>query len=192
MGNTEDREKQIVYSPRTGDEMVEATLNKAPISMYSDICKRAEKYGAARTLARMFKQSDQHIILLQDPSDENSGHWISISRNPKKKEIYFFTTYGRRPDVEKIQWMPKHLLVASGQLMNVFNDGMKEMQRHGWTPYYNDFPYQTEGDHTATCGIFTAAFLRSGKNPDEFAEETKGLIDLGYNPAVVYYDQYFR
>lgn len=192
MGNIEERERQIVYTPRTGEEMMEATLNKAPISMYSDICKRAEKYGAARTLGHMFRRSDQHIILLQDPTDMDSGHWISVSRNPKKKEIYFFTTYGRRPDVEKLQWLPKPLLAASGQLMNTFNDGMKDLQRHGWTIYYNDYPYQKEGDNTATCGIFTAAFLRSGLNPDEFAKETKRIIAQGYNPAVVYYNQYFH
>lgn len=192
MGNIEERENRIMYSPRTGAEMERATQHKAPILMYSDLCKDAAHYGPARTLARMFKRSDKNIILLQDPSDMDSGHWISVSRNLPEKEIYFFSTYGKKPDVEKLKWMTKGMLRASGQNINLFNDGMKEFQRHGWTIYYNDYPYQKEGDNTATCGIFTAAFLRSGLDPDQFKAETLKMIRDGYNPAIVYYDKYFR
>lgn len=193
MGNVEGgRANEIMYTPRSGLEMEAATLHKAPILMYSDLCKEAARYGSARMLSRMFKRSDQNIILLQDPDDMDSGHWLSVSRNVPKKEVYFFSTYGKKPDVEKLKWMTDNMLRASGQDINIFNDGMKEFQRHGWTIYYNDYPYQKEGDNTSTCGIYTAAFLRSGLDPDEFEVQTKEIMKRGENPAIVYYDQYFR
>ena len=61
-------------------------------------------------------------MLLQDPSNMDSGHWLSVSCNKPKKEIYFFSTYGGKPDVEKISWMKEDDLLESGQIMNIFND----------------------------------------------------------------------
>lgn len=185
------REKDIIYKPRGGDEMMKATLNKIPVSKYSQLCKIAQKIGPVRLLNQMFHQSLNHIVLLQDPSNMNSGHWISISCNPSKKEIYFFSTYGGKPDVEKIKWMNEDDLRESGQFLNIFNDGMHEFQKRGWEIHYNDFPYQKPNDETATCGIYTAAFLRSGLNPDEFEGQTKLLMKQGINPAIFYYDKYF-
>ena len=186
------REHDIIYKPRDGDEMGRALLNKVPIHKYSDLCQLGEKYGADRMLAHMFKQSNDNVILLQDPSNMNSGHWISVSRNPKKKEIYFFSTYGGKPDTEKIAWMSEDDLRKSGQFMNIFNDGLHNLQKHGWEIHYNDYPYQKEGDHTATCGIYTAAFLRSGKDPDRFKAETLKIREkTGKDPAIYYYNEYF-
>lgn len=186
------REKRIIYEPRTGDEMEAATNFKVPVYKYSELCSLAQKAGSARMLAHLFKRSNDNIILLQDPSDMNSGHWISVSRNVPKKEIYFFSTYGGKPDMEKIKWMNEDDLRESGQFVNIFSDGLRDLQKHGWEIHYNDYPYQKSGDHTATCGIFTAAFLRSGKNPDEFKAETIRLEKNGINPAIFYYDKFFN
>ena len=185
-------EHDIIYKPRTGDEMLAALHHKVPIILYSELGELCEKHSPITVLAQMFKRSNKNIILIQDPNDMNSGHWISVSRNPKKKEIYFFSTYGGKPDVEKIQWLTEEGRKKSKQMINVLNDGLKECQEHGWEIHYNDFPYQKEGDKTATCGIFTAAFLNSGLNPDEFKEETLKLIKQKINPAVFYFKKYFR
>ncbi len=184
-------EHDIMFKPRSGEEMEEATLNKVPVYTYSELCEMGEKHGPRAMLAQMFKKSNDNIILLQDPKNMNSGHWISVSRNPRKKEIYFFSTYGGKPDAEKVQWMTDDDLLESGQDLNIFNEGLHELQRHGWEIHYNDYQYQKPDDDTATCGIFTAAFLRSGKNPDEFEAETKRIIASGQDPAVVYYRRYF-
>lgn len=186
-----DREKNIIYKPREGEEMKAASLYKAPIYKYSDLCSIAEKFGSSYLLSYLFKKSFQNIILLQDPDDMNSGHWISVSRSPSKKEIYFFSTYGGKPDREKIKWISRKDLKQSGQLENIFNDGMRDWQKHGWEIHFNDYPYQKEGDHTATCGIYTVAFLRSRKNPDEFKKEVMELIKNKINPAIYYFDKYF-
>ena len=187
-----EREKDILYKPRTGSEMEDATLNRIPILKYADLCNIAEKVGASRLLSHMFQRSNDNIILLQDPDNMNSGHWISVSCNRPKKEIYFFSTYGGKPDVEKEQWISEDELRESGQFINIFRDGLRKAQEHGWEIHYNDYPYQMVGDKTATCGIFTAAFLRSGKDPDVFKKETLQIMREGKNPAVVYYDRYFR
>lgn len=186
------RERNIIYKPRDGEEMEAATLHKAPVYKYSDLAAMSEKNGPSRMLSQMFKRSNHNIILLQDPNNMDSGHWISVSRNLPKKEIYFFSTYGGKPDVEKIKWISEDELRESGQFMNIFNDGLREAQKHGWEIHYNDYPYQKDGDKTAVCGIYTAAFLRSGLNPDEFEEETLKIAKNGENPAVVYFDKYFR
>ena len=189
---TKSREHDIVYEPRTGTDMEKATLHKVPIHKYSELCDLGEKHGATRLLASMFKQGNSHIILLQDPKDMSSGHWISVSRDLPRKRIYFFSTYGGRPDEEKIQWMNEDDLRSSGQFMNIFSDSMRELQKHGWEIHYNDYEYQKPGDNTATCGIYTAAFLRSGGDPDEFHDEVESIKRTGQDPAVYFYDLYFH
>lgn len=186
-----ERERKIIYNPRSGLEMEAATLHRTPIHKYSDLCRMAEKHGAARMLAHMFRGGDTHIILLQDPSDMNSGHWISVSRNLPKKQIYFFSTYGGKPDIEKMKWISEDDLIESGQIMNIFMDGLRDAQKHGWEIHFNDYPYQKNNDKTAFCGIMTVAFLRSGGDPDKFKKQTLQLARTGINPVVYYYDKYF-
>ena len=183
--------RKIKYEPRTGEEMEHAVGHKIPIYKYSDLCRIAKNTSPTGMLSHMFRRSDDNIILLQDPQKMNSGHWISVSRNLPKKEIYFFSTYGGKPDAEKVEWMSDDDLIESGQDLNVFNEGLHDLQKHGWTIHYNDYQYQKPGDETATCGIFTAAFLRSGKNPEEFERETKSIIASGEDPAIVYYKRFF-
>ena len=112
--------------------------------------------------------------------------------NRKKRDIYFFSTYGGKPDVEKLQWMKDDDLLESGQDINIFSSGLKSLQDHGWTIHYNDYPYQKPRDNTAFCGIMTAAFINSNQNPDEFEEFNKNLMKKGVNPVIYYYKKYFQ
>lgn len=184
-------EHDILFNPRSDDEMKKATQYKVPIYTYSELCEKAEKTNPVKMLNDMFKKSNNNIILLQDPENMNSGHWLAICKNPVKKEIYFFSTYGGKPDIEKLNWISKNDLKKSKQNINIFNDGLHIFQNNGWEIYYNDFPYQIENDQTAVCGIYTAAFIRSKLNPDEFENENKKLIQNNINPAIYYYKKYF-
>ena len=185
-------EHDIIFKPRSGEEMERATLHRTPVYTYSELCRMGKQMGSARMLAHMFKRAEHNIILIQDPKNMHSGHWISVSRNVPKKEIYFFSTYGGKPDVEKVRWINEDDLHESDQDLNIFNDGLRELQQHGWEIHYNDYPYQKEDDKTAVCGIYTAAFLRSGANPDVFKAETQRLMRSGINPAIYYYQKYFH
>lgn len=187
-----EEEKRIIFKPRNGAEMQEAIGPGVPLYTYSELCRMAKKRSAREVLSHMFRRSAKNIILLQDPSNMNSGHWLSVSCNFPRRQIYFFSTYGGKPDVEKIQWLTDDDLKESGQDLNFFNDGMRELQKHGWEIHYNDYPYQKPGDNTAVCGIYTVAFLRSGLNPDQFEEQTKKIIREGKNPAVYYFHKYFH
>lgn len=187
-----DLTKKVIYTPRTGTEMEEATGHKVPILKYSELCDLAKRIGSTRMLAHMFRQAKHNIILLQNPMDMSSGHWYSVSCNPTKKEIYFFSTYGKRPDIEKLEWMSDDDMRESGQDLNIFNDAMRDYQERGWEIHYNDVKYQKEGDKTATCGLFTAAFINSGLNPDEFKQQIEELKRCGIQPEFYFYQQYFQ
>lgn len=168
------------YSPRNGEEMLRACPPGTRIYLYSDLASDPRS-----SLDILKSMGRDNLILYQDPDKMNSGHWSSLSFRPEKMEAYFFSSYGGKPDFEKNQWLTQSALRNSGQYRNVINDGLKELFKQGWTIYYNDYPYQRVGDHTATCGVWSAAFLRSGVNPDIF--EDHHLSD-----PEEYFRKYFR
>lgn len=166
------------YKPRGGDEVLRAAPPGTRIFLYSDLCSKPDSaYNILRLLPR------NSIILLQNPQKMNSGHWISLSFHPETKEVYFFSSYGGMPDREKNRWLSPQERNISGQMRNLLNDGLKEFARRGWVVHYNDYPFQQEGDKTATCGIWATAFMNSGLNPEEFERRHKNVED--------YYQLYF-
>lgn len=174
----------IFYKPKTGEQVRAATFSNPPIYLYSELVKMMREKGAANVLYAMMRRNHDSLILVQDPKNLRSGHWTSLSFHPDKKEVYFFSSYGGKPDAEKNEWLPASGLFSSGQDLNVFNDGLKTlMKRDGWEVHYNQYPYQVVGDNTATCGIWCAAFMNSRLNPDEFNRYVKYG---GYDPIVFY------
>ena len=165
----EENINSILYTPRTGDEVQMATRGNPPIYLYSKLCDEMKACGdPVNVLHRMFQKSLKNIILLQSPKRPNSGHWCSLSMDPHSKSIYFFSSYGGRPDEEKNIWISRQGQILSGQDSNLLNDGLKQLAKQGWTIHYNQYPYQMKGDHTATCGIWMVGFLNSNMNPDDF------------------------
>lgn len=162
----------IYFNPRTGEE-VSKSCDDAPIYVYSELEKKMKKYGATNVLIEMMRRSRENFILIQDPDDMRSGHWTGLEFKPEEKEIYFFSSYGGKPDEEKNKWIPRKDRVESGQELNVLNDGLKCFAQNGWTVHYSQYKYQKPDDGTATCGIWTSAFMNSGLNPDEFNRVTK-------------------
>ena len=157
----------ILFTPRSGEEMMKAVPG-ARLIMYSNLCRMVKQQGIARVIGRLLKESDKYIVLLQHPKNSKTGHWLGLKILPKSKEIYFFNSYSGMPDAKKHEWLSEEHLLASGQDIDVFNDGLKYMAEQGWKIHYNDRPYQIEGDKTATCGIWTAGFLNSELDPDQF------------------------
>lgn len=156
--------RKILYEPRNGQEMMKACPPGTRLYLYSALSSDSRD-----ALDIMLSMGRNNLILLQNPMKPNTGHWISLSFNPEKKEAYFFSSYGGRPDSEKLLWLTTVAMKISGQMRNILSDGLRELFLLGWKIYFNDFAYQKQGDQTATCGIWTAAFLNSGMNPDEFA-----------------------
>lgn len=160
---------KVLFTPRSGEEIVEACFDHPPIYLYSDLCKRMKESGnPAKVLIDIFKKNLKNFILIQSPKDPHMGHWVSLSMDPNRGSIYFFSSYGGRPDEEKNIWLSPYGRILSGQDVNLLNDGMKELMLKGWEIHYNQYPYQRKGDKTATCGIWATAFLNSNMNPDEF------------------------
>lgn len=174
----------IIYRPKKGDEVRQATFSHPPIYLYSELVSRMRRDGAVKVLYDMLHENNDSLILVQDPRNPRSGHWTCLSFHPKNRSVYFFSSYGGKPDVEKNTWIPASDLAKSGQNLDVFNDGLKQlMLQYGWTIHYNQYQYQKIGDDTATCGIWCAAFLNSRLNPDEFYQYVKYG---GYDPTVFY------
>lgn len=177
----------IAYQPRTGEEMQKAT--GAPVVMYSALCQQMKKEGAVNTLLKNLGRGGKCVLLLQNPKKMNSGHWTSISINPNKCELYFFSSYGGKPDEEKNKWIDVDGRLKSEQETNPLNDALKQFKLVGWDVFYNDFPYQRELDPSdASCGVWTAAFLNSGMNPDQFARFNRS----NHMTAEKYYRMYFQ
>lgn len=168
------------YRPTTGAQVLHAAPPGTSMFLYSDLA--SDPRPPQDVL--MQRMGRNNIILYQDPNDMRSGHWTSLAFKPETREAFFFSSYGGMPDREKMSWLKKRDLRRSGQLRNVINDGLKWMAQHGWTVHYNDHPYQIEGDRSATCGIWSTAFLNSGLNPDEFF--------LVHEPVQRYYERYFK
>lgn len=168
-------ERYIKYSPRRGDEMLKAVPGDTAIYMYSDLSRDPRP-----PLQVLLSLHRNNIILLQDPDKLYSGHWTSLSFHPEIKEAYFFSSYGGKPDEEKNKWLDLKDLKKSGQERDVLKEGLFELYKRGWTIHYNDKSYQKPTDKTATCGIWTAAFLRDGGNPDEFAKRKKRVEEYYY------------
>lgn len=174
----------IIYKPKSGEQVQRATRTHPPIYVYSNLVKEMKRKGADNVLYSLLKKNRDSLILVQDPQQMNSGHWTSLSFHPENKKIYFFSSYGGKPDIEKNLWIPHDDLIRSGQDLNVLNDGLKTLMiRDGWEIHYNQYPYQKIGDNTATCGIWCAAFMNSGLDPDEFHAYVKYG---GYDPVSFY------
>ena len=175
----------VYRRPRTGEEMQHAVRlpgrKKVPIIMFSDICRMMSEYGPKRTIAELYRQyGGKILILLQDPRKMNCGHWVSLTIIPASRTIYFFSSYGGKPDEEKNRWLDYEDRRRSGQVQNPLNDGLKQLHQEGWFIHYNDHPYQREGDGSATCGIWTAGFLNLDMDPDVFYEFVR-RNGLSYN-----------
>lgn len=166
----------FLYIPRTGEEVVSAAPRGTKLFLYSDLCKYS--------IDDLFKiLGKNNMILYQDPSNMSSGHWVSLSFNPKLREAYFFSSYGGKPDEEKNKWLSYSELLRSGQTRNVINDLLKVLFQNGWKIYYNDYQYQISGDRTASCGIWSAAFLNSRTNPD--------IFEYTHESPQYYFEKYF-
>lgn len=175
------------FAPTTG----QAVLNAAPVNthlyLYSDLARDPRE--AVDIISSLGRNS---IILYQDPSRMNSGHWVSLALHPERKEAYFFSSYGGKPDEEKNRWISQQQLASSGQARNVLNDGLKEYMKKGWEIHYNDFPFQKAGDQTATCGVWSTAFLNEGVDPDEFVRRRKSARDYFFKYFSRRNDRYRR
>ncbi|DAC81711.1 TPA_asm: adenain [Sheep rumen MELD virus] len=164
--------KRYMYQPQKGDVLQKACPPGTKVFRYRDL------FDPNLMLGR------DNVILLEDPMKPNTGHWVALKLMPEYRQAYFFNSYGGKPDQKKNEWIPLELLQASGQDENVLNDILKGLALKGWTIHYNDYAYQKEGDKTATCGVWAAAFLNSEQNPDVFKEK--------HFPLEAYYEALFR
>lgn len=148
----------------TSDSEVYNASHGTPIYLYSDI----SRMNPSNLPNLLGGPHDSAIILVQDPRDPNVGHWTAVVYNPRKDEYYFFSSYGGRPDEEKVSFMSERERALSGQSQNFISDGLKRLFLKGKKVHYNEFPYQQVNDGTSTCGIWAVAFILSGMNPTQF------------------------
>jgi hypothetical protein len=109
--------------------------------------------GDATDIDELFDEEGR-LILLYTPHDPKSGHWVCLMRHPDS--IYYFDSYGDRPDEEED---------LNGQSPTL----TRLLQASGLPVFYNTHQYQKLRDDIATCGRWCAIRLHyKDKTEDQF------------------------
>lgn len=103
-----------------------------------------------------------------------SGHWVSMIIKPKIKQIWYFDSYGYFPD-DQLKSIPLFYRRASHQATRDIGIFLYMAIKHfHFKVRYNEFKLQQFGNKVATCGYYSALFLRKSWTPERFA---KSLLD---------------
>lgn len=83
--------KYYTYRDLDGQSIVNFT-GKEPV-LYANVVKY-------KTLKALLGK-ENFVIILYETSDATTGHWVSITFNDKLNTVYFYDSYGYKPDYEK-------------------------------------------------------------------------------------------
>jgi len=111
--------------------------------MYDNIIK-------ARSLNTIFGKKDAVIIFYPNfkGARGTSGHYVTLIRNKANRTIYFFDSYGGKPDVDQ----KKYAMNRDELYDEEHNSLIKLLLKKGWNVDYNHVPLQASSPDVATCG----------------------------------------
>lgn len=139
-----------------GDSLIYKSMSDTDLHEYFPNA-RILKYSElpTETPAEDFLKKGEVVYILYE-AEENSGHWVAMCRSAKPDSIYYFDSYGNKPDVP-LTWVDKKTNERLGQgkptLTNMFKITKIPV-------YYNNYEYQDKDDkQMATCGRFATSFL---------------------------------
>jgi hypothetical protein len=161
------------------DEVVK--LSHKPIILIT--AKNKDRLYSA--LDNAISSNKDKFILLHYQTSNNSksinGHWVSMIIKPKIKQIWYFDSYGYFPD-NQLENIPLLYRVKTNQVTRDVGIFLyTAYKKYGFKIRYNDVKLQRSGKNIATCGYYSAFFLRKNCTPEKMAYF---LIDYSDNNKI--------
>lgn len=144
-------------------------LNQKPrIVIYDDIIRQTS------SIEHIFDGYDGVIIYYPNKKtglNSTYGHYCALTKDMKNKTIYFFDSYGEKPDQQKPLMNRNELYQGEGE-ENTLVKYLLKQKLYGWNIDYNNKPIQSYANNSATCGRWSLlrtvfSFLTN----DEFVNE---------------------
>ena len=116
---------------------------------------------------------DKFILLHYQTSNSKksiNGHWVAMIIKPKIKQIWYFDSYGFFPD-NQLENIPLLYRAKTNQVsrdVGVFL--YLAYKKYGFKIRYNDVKLQRSGKNIATCGYYSAYFLRKNCTPEKLVD----------------------
>ena len=109
------------------------------------------------------------MVINLDTSDGNGTHWVSLYINLKKRQLYFFDSYGKKPMKSIFNFMNRIYNEFTNRNLdyNVVHTNKKFKVR------YNTIQHQRKNSE---CGVYSMNFIIRLLNGEKFSDITKILL----------------
>jgi hypothetical protein len=105
---------------------------------------------------------------------ENFGHWCCLKK--VGNVITFFDPYGIKYDGEK-KWISKQNLIKLHEDKPLLTTLLNNSRKKGYKIHYNNYDFQDDNNHNATCGKWTSVYLENYlMNDDQFKKHVQNLM----------------
>lgn len=142
--------------------------NKVNIVSYKDI----HKFNNINELLEPYGK----CILLYH-TKKNYGHWVCLYENDHKTDIFFFDSYGFKPDTQ-LKYIHNSL---KKELNHDYNYLIKLLYDSNKNIFFNEYKLQKVGKNIKTCGLWVVLRLKykdiSIKNFNKIMNSTKYTPD---------------
>ena len=132
--------------------------------VWEELCK----FDLEKTMKRGITKIG--VVFNTDPHDKEGAHWVALFVNIKKREIYFFDSYGERTS-KFVNRFAKEKIIKQGKPLGLDFDYMKNKKRHQY--------------RASECGMYCIYFiiqmLTTNKSFEDFSMnkiEDKKMIRL--------------
>ena len=110
------------------------------------------------------------MVINLDTSDGSGTHWVSLYVNLKKRQLYFFDSYGKKPMKSIFNFMNRiyNEFTKRNLDYNTINTNKKFKVR------YNNIQHQRKNSE---CGVYSMNFIIRLLNGEKFSDITKNITD---------------
>jgi len=115
---------------------------------------------------------------------KSGSHWVALYTDLEKKQIYFFDSYGKRPEkrirklVKRIaRWMHKHNCTSACSISDESESYMKKNSRNNIEKKLNiEYNRNRHQYKNSECGVYSLNFILRLLNDTSFNDITKNKV----------------